>query len=54
MIGPVLLAATMDVGGATAAIVAASLILASAALAASWFVPGHVDASDARSASATT
>jgi MFS transporter, DHA1 family, multidrug resistance protein len=54
MIGPVLLAATMDVGGATAAIVAASLILASAALAASWFVPGHVDANDARSASATT
>ena len=44
MIGPVLLAAIMDVGSAQLAIVAAAVILGSAALAARLFVPAQVDA----------
>jgi len=43
MIGPILLAATMDAVNAAAAIVLASIILATAALAAYLFVPVRVD-----------
>ncbi len=43
MIGPVLLAATMDVFDAQAAIILAAVILGAAALAAHFFVPDRVD-----------
>jgi len=53
MIGPILLAATMDAISAQAAIVLASVILGSAALAAHIFVPAHVDQAGAPATPAT-
>ncbi len=53
MIGPILLATTMDVFSAQAAIVVAAVVLGVAALAAHVFVPSHVDASDPSPVSTT-
>jgi predicted MFS family arabinose efflux permease len=53
MIGPILLAATMDAISAQAAIILAAVILGGAALAAYLFVPSQVDASGAPTAPTT-
>jgi predicted MFS family arabinose efflux permease len=52
MIGPILLAIVMDAWGASAAIILAAAILATAALAARLFIPGRVDATDRTAAPA--
>jgi MFS family permease len=54
MIGPILLAATMDAINAQGAIILASVILAAAALSAHAFIPAAVDARGARAQVATT
>jgi predicted MFS family arabinose efflux permease len=53
MLGPILLAFTMDAINAQAAIVLAAVILGAAALAAHFFVPSRVDTSDATPAPVT-